>query len=1037
MKKLTSLIWLVCFLSVNAFADDTEVYLGNPDANTVKPNVLFIFDTSGSMANKVCIEESSESVCAGGYNTWNGFVCTRWKKACKVEKSRLQITQEAAKKTLNKLSGINVGLMQFNDKYSGSNYGGYIDLPVRDLDDNNHRNAVLQQIDKYQALTWTPITETVHEAYLYMTGQEVKYGKSGSARYSHKDSYQTVGSKVKYISPVTESCQKNHIVLFTDGASTYDGESDTAIRKIMSDNFSAADLAGTGLGFNCSTNNTNEEGKKTTTSCLQDIAFAMNRIPAGNEKQSIQFHAIGGFIGGALQDTLDAAARFGGGLSANAQNPEDLEEALLKVFHNIVQSGGTFAAPSVSVNAFNNLQQLDQIYYSVFKPHEAVGWSGNVKRYRLAGEKIVDANGNEAIDPDSGFFKSAAQSFWSQSVDGDGVTAGGMANRLQDDRKIVSNLVGNNLMDTNNRIQRSNSNVTRDLMGTRLMDQNFNGSDVDPSIGSGAVDSYDANEFSKLVNWVGGLEARDGSNKSRRSMEDPLHSTPVLLNYGELNIEGKRVPDSTMFIGTNSGYLHAFDTNINDPKERFAFIPKELLPVATKYYEGVGEKKYGLDGHITAWHDDTNKDRIINNGEKAYLYVGMRRGGSSYYALDVSNRDQPKLLWQINGKGHANGATPGFNELGQTWSKAQLADVMWDGQKRKVLIFAGGYDISQDTNLTRKDDDVGNAIFMVDAKTGSLLWKASKSTGNLKIANMKNAITGNVVAVDDNSDGYVDLLYVADLGGRIFRIDFNREEAKKASTNAANYATGGMIADLGANNTQISHVRFYDTLDVVYTREFSWVEGAGDNKRFIEKPRYMLSIGSGYRAHPLDNSAQDNFYVVFDYNTEGPALNAQGKPVYTSVAKADLQNYQFSGTGNLNIKPTTKSNNGFYLRLIDFDSGEKVLSSSITINNTIYFTSFRPSDGTSSNSCTADLGNSRLYRITLKSGDQSLITEEDIQVPGIAPQGVVIRKTATEDDEGGIGEGDDAKLLISTQVIDIENPEYPLKKTFWREMEQE
>src|SRR5690554_7181548 len=115
---------------------------------------------------------------------------------------------------------------------------------------------------------------------------------------------------------------------------------------------------------------------------------------------------------------------------------------------------------------------------------------------------------------------------------------------------------------------------------------------------------------------------------------------------------------------------------------------------------------------------------IINNGEKAYLYVGMRRGRSSYYALDVSNRDSPKLLWQINGKNHQNGPTTGFEELGQTWSKMIPIDIMWEGNEKKALIFSGGYDIAEDNESTRTDHSVGNAIYMVDAKTGDLLWKA-------------------------------------------------------------------------------------------------------------------------------------------------------------------------------------------------------------------------------------------------------------------------------------------------------------------------
>src|SRR5690554_4510778 len=880
MKLYWLRLLLISLVCVGAHADDTEIYLGNPGSQSIQPNIVFIFDTSGSMGYEVA---GTTKVADRAWVCTSSFlgICLKGEmKNIMRHQTRLEVTRAAAIDTIEGLSGVNLALMEFN--YTS---GGRFALPMKPLDFEysagssgtlTHKEKIINEIKDLTAVGATPMVESVHEAYLFFKGGEVKHpinatnykripyegnpgykdiNRSGN---NHSSVLKTNDSS-KYKSPITDSCQKNHIVLFTDGASTSDGGSDSDIQNLLKNNFSQSDLADTGLsvidGSLCDTNNTNTEGNKTETSCLKDIAYIMNNTDAAPQLRdsisTVQLHTIGGFIGKEYQAVLDKAAELGGGISANAQNYEELKTALQKLFDNIVQSGGTFAAPAVSVNAFNSLEQLDQMYYSIFKPHEAVGWSGNVKRFRMAGDKIVDANGNNAIDPDTGFFSAAAQSFWTPdnlAPDGDNVTKGGMASRLQDDRQVVSNIVSNNLMANNNRITRSNSNITRQLMGTTLTDASFGGSDVDPSLDSGYTDPYDTNEFTKLVQWVGGNSKTD-ANKSRRSMEDPLHSTPVLLNYGELTIDGKKVPDSTLFIGTNSGYLHAFDTNENQPKERFAFIPKELLPVATKYYEGAGQKKYGLDGHISVWHDDTNKDMIINNGEKAYLYVGMRRGGSSYYALDVSNRNNPKLLWQINGKNHQNGPTTGFEELGQTWSKMLPVDIKWNGVKTKALIFAGGYDIAEDTTLTRQDHSVGNAVYMVDAKTGALLWKASKTGANLNIADMKSAIVGDVVPVDDNSDGFVDLLYVADLGGRIFRIDFDN-----SATTANSYATGGMIADLGKNNSQKEHVRFYNTLDVVYSKAFSYVESTDTGTNMVNgKPRYVLSIGSGYRAHPLDN----------------------------------------------------------------------------------------------------------------------------------------------------------------------------------------
>ena len=52
---------------------------------------------------------------------------------------------------------------------------------------------------------------------------------------------------------------------------------------------------------------------------------------------------------------------------------------------------------------------------------------------------------------------------------------------------------------------------------------------------------------------------------------------------------------------------------------------------------------------------DGNIEPALADGDQVYVYFGMRRGGKSYYALDVSDPDDPKILWRIN-KGDAGGA---------------------------------------------------------------------------------------------------------------------------------------------------------------------------------------------------------------------------------------------------------------------------------------------------------------------------------------------------------------------------------------------
>ncbi|MBL4621305.1 MAG: VWA domain-containing protein, partial [Immundisolibacteraceae bacterium] len=74
------------------FADDTDIYLGD-QVNVIRPNLLFVLDTSDSMNAKVT-----------GTST-----------------SRLQNMREAMHDIVLGLDNINVGLMRFNGRRSGDN----------------------------------------------------------------------------------------------------------------------------------------------------------------------------------------------------------------------------------------------------------------------------------------------------------------------------------------------------------------------------------------------------------------------------------------------------------------------------------------------------------------------------------------------------------------------------------------------------------------------------------------------------------------------------------------------------------------------------------------------------------------------------------------------------------------------------------------------------------------------------------------------------------------------------------------------------
>lgn len=842
--------FLYSFMSFNsALADDTEIYVPRdlPADQQVRPNILFVLDSSGSMGSQVV-------------NT-NG-------------RTRNEVMRQVVNNLIDQLKtkeDVNIGLMRFKGQRTncpGNNWaceneqGGHIISPVQRLTASNADNmkAVVNTIGLDD---WTPLSETYFEAYRYLTGQTPAWGTNRSVASSI--------SGGRYISPITHSCQKSHIIYVTDGEPTRDIDSNAAIRT----------LAGANTTYRSNTcQNGNGE-------CLPHLAEYMANqdlfpnptsfLDPTNRKQTVTSHFVGFAIDLPL---LKNAAQVGGGRYYTSDNVSGLTEALKAIIVDITAENTSFAAPSVAVSAFNNLGFRNDLYYALFRPAEGANWPGNVKRYKLGRDTngtplIVDQNGNAAIDDSTGFFSNSASSFWSATADGSDVAKGGVAGRLlnPDNRKLFtwtgtdrtatasSGVTGSvNLNTANYRLLNTNTLITNTMLGASNNTQR-----------------------SQFVNWARGKNT-DGTN--RLAIADVLHNEPKLVAY-VTDEDLDRVTNSPltspeqlyMFFGSNEGYIHAIDPKTGD--EKFAFIPKELLANPGAYLtnaKGSSSKKYGIDGQINLWTsyrtptavngDIAAKRRVL---DKAILYAGMRRGGSNYYALDVSNIDSPAFKWLIKGA-YADTATPGFERLGLTFSTPLLADVNINGTKTKVLFFTGGYDRNHDTVGTNipRNDSIGNALFMVDAETGKLLWRAggSSDTGaNLQIASMTNSMPADPAIIDNNGDGLADIIFTSDLRGQVFRFDINNGNTGLNS----GFASGGRIAAL-AGDTAADNRRFFGSPDVALIRE----RGG--------KTYFTISIGSGFRESPLNTDTNDRFYVLRD-------SNVFSKPTsYVTLTESDLTN---------------------------------------------------------------------------------------------------------------------------------------------------
>jgi type IV pilus assembly protein PilY1 len=452
------------------------------------------------------------------------------------------------------------------------------------------------------------------------------------------------------------------------------------------------------------------------------------------------------------------------------------------------------------------------------------------------------------------------------------------------------------------------------------------------------------------------------------------------------------------------------------------------------YYREGAEygKHYGLDGPITAFiHNDTelnagktSSKSLISANDKAYMYAGMRRGGEVYYALDVTDPKQPTYLWQITSD------DTGFERLGQTWSAMKPIYVSpeaigidvepQDSKPIPVLVFGGGYDpVEDDTSGgTRISHSRGNAIYMVNALTGDLLWTASPdSSADLTVNGMTNSIVSDITAVDNDGNGTTDILYAADTGGRIWRIDLFSNNNPMA-TEVADLNDGSI-----ANNT-----RFYTSPVVAYNDELD---------------SYVIAIGSGYRAHPLVTDNKDRFFVIIDDKTTTNRTDLkQQLNTYRTIELDDL-----ADSGSLAVAADSDLLNGFYLDLET--TGEKALTDAIIADNVVYFGTYSPvvtSASSGLESCSAATGATNLYSVDFSAynpGDNSpvvVIEQTELKQTGIPAEPKIVfppSKSGSDPDTGdGGGDGGECAslaILIGSESVALDSCT-TVSRNYWREL---
>ncbi|GGI68889.1 pilus assembly protein [Shewanella gelidii] len=866
-----------------------------------------------------------------------------------VPQSRLEIAKNAVNSIFNSTLSVDFGLAVFNldYPYEGDRDGGRIVSGIRNMT-QSAKESLLSTLDGLPANTNTPLCETLFEAHQYFSGGTITYGHGdsdynfgGGNKYNaNNPPYDSsIESNGKYTSPLRVCPDGAYVVYITDGVPTVDSHANSAIVALTA----GADSEGDYTSFS--------EGLSSA-SYLPALASYMyrNDIVSGVDSEGTDhFQNVRTFTIGFSEGAEDAApllketAKRGDGLYFPAKDAAALEEALNDTLTSILAIDSSFTSPSIASNNFDRTQTFDAAYYAMFLPSKGPRWSGNLKKLKVTSSgKLVDADNKAAISA-TGNISDKTCTIWSDcsaKPDGNKVVEGGVNAMLANasKRKILVNSGGSGALEE--------LNVSNIANGDLTFLASFMGIPED--------------EIASTVKWLYGFDVDNdrnfnpfnASSPQMRTdiMGDPLHSKPLALNFGSPS-----APDVRILLGTNQGLVHMFQDHGDTVSEPWAFLPYELLPNVAKLRNNVsnnGHSVYGMDASPVSY---------VESGEsgitKAWVFMGMRRGGRAYYALDVTSPDNPQLMWRISDE------NSDFSDLGQSWSKPVVTSI--PGHEGPVLIFGGGYDVSYDSAPSPLP--AGRAVYIVDAATGQRLHVFNASgSGGTKIPGLADSIPNSVAVLDSNSDGKTDRIYATDVGGNIWRMDMPSESQSDWSAYK--------LADLGG--TLADDRRFFSEPAVAQTvfsnisEITTTVNGETKTiKTYQNVPYDAVTVGSGNRPTPSAKDINDMFFVIQDRNVITKTFGTTDDPIPSTIQLGNLYDVTSTYPDNEAENIAFGQKRGWYYNFTN--EGEKSLSAPLIVAGKVYFTSYMPPSSNISETVCTISGQGRLYVFDLHKGTRN------------------------------------------------------------------
>jgi len=501
-------------------------------------------------------------------------------------------------------------------------------------------------------------------------------------------------------------------------------------------------------------------------------------------------------------------------------------------------------------------------------------------------------------------------------------------------------------------------------MRTNILDATASGvgSSIELPNVPAALYGYGSNpERDTLVAW---LRGDPGTVREERPLGDIYRSTPVFVPAPRVNLSdqtftayrqrvvpqtvtyGRARPgpltvgtrEPVMYVGTNDGILHAFNTDTGE--EVWGFVPPYLVPTVRAGYPNV--RSAGVDGTPVVkeiYYERSGTTLADDSSWRTILVVGMRTGGGAYVALDVTDPYNPKFLWQftdpslVQAMGQPAIATLFFTPPGQGAPVERAVAILSGGggtlaptctamanarPARTNSLMTGwtGGRGGRRASTRCWTGTAGQFMYVVDLKTGVLVRRLG--AGPMGALRTGSPLVGSPAVFNGQAGVVSTRAYVGDADGTLWRADFtSRDPAQWWLSD---------VYDLFWDRT-------YDVGQPILERPVTTVDAQGN---------VVVAFASG-DSDLLEGTAE-NRVASF---TERTSVDSSGQSQALEV-ESNWEIRQGTNTGERDLFP-----------------GERVTGSLNLFNGGLYFGTFIPR--VSADAC--QIGRARLWGVNVAEAD--------------------------------------------------------------------